>query len=204
MKIYTRKGDGGHTRLYGGAEVSKSDPRVDAYGTVDELNATLGVVLSLDPDDRLGTRGLREVQEDLFVVGSRLAAARPERELARGTIPSLSARRIEEIEAWIDRLDDEVDPLTSFILPGGSEVGAQLHVARTVCRRAERAVVALLEADPALNGEVVPYINRLSDLLFTLARAVNHRDGRPETKWQPARPDRAAEPGAATGEVEDR
>ncbi len=187
MKIYTRRGDTGRTKLFGGAEVSKSDARVEAYGTLDELNALLGVVLALDPDDALGTAELAGVQEDLFVLGSRLAAARPERELARGTIPALGAGRIGQLEVWIDRLDEELEPLTSFVLPGGSLAGAELHVARTVCRRAERAIVNLADDDSALAREVIPYVNRLSDLLFTLARAVNQRAGEPETKWLPAR-----------------
>lgn len=185
MKIYTRKGDAGRTKLFGGLEVSKHDARVTAYGTLDELNASLGMVLALDADDALGTAGLERVQEDLFVLGSRLASARPEREIARGTIPALDPRRIGDLEKWIDRLDGELPPLTAFVLPGGSPAGAQLHVARTVCRRAEREVTALIEQDPALSESVVPYMNRLSDLLFTLARAVNHRAGRPETSWLP-------------------
>ncbi len=159
MKIYTRTGDGGRTKLFGGVEVSKQDLRVDAYGTLDELNAVLGTVLALDRDDEFGT----------------------------GTIPGLAVGRVGELEAWIDGLEEELPPLDAFILPGGCLAGAQLHVARTVCRRAERAVASLLEDDPSLSIEVVPYINRLSDLLFTLARAVNHRAGRSETEWTPMR-----------------
>ena len=192
MKIYTRKGDAGRTKLFGGVEVAKNDPRVDSYGTLDELNALLGVALASDPDDELGIGELSAVQADLFIIGSRLAAARPDRELERGTIPGLPEGRTGELEAWIDRLDEELPALDSFVLPGGSPVGAQLHVARTVCRRAERAIVALAESDPALSVQVVPYINRLSDLLFTLARAANHRAGSPETKWLPASSKRAA------------
>ena len=187
MKIYTRKGDAGRTRLFGGLEVAKHDARVAAYGTFDELNAALGVVLSLDPSGNLGTTDLRRVQEDLFVLGARLAAARPKRELERGTIPGLAPDRIAELEAWIDNLDDELPPLDAFVLPGGCPAGAQLHVARTVCRRAEREVTAVVDADPALSTEVIPYINRLSDLLFMLARAVNHRAGRLEARWLPQR-----------------
>lgn len=183
MKIYTRKGDAGRTKLFGGIEVSKHDGRVAAYGTFDELNATLGVVLALDPQGDLGTADLRNVQEDLFVLGSRLASARPARELERGTIPELGPGRIADLEAWIDRLDEELAPLDSFVLPGGCSAGAQLHLARTVCRRAERDVTALIDDDPALSTAVIPYINRLSDLLFTLARAVNERAGRPEARW---------------------
>jgi len=185
VKIYTRKGDQGRTRLFGGAEVSKHDARVAAYGTLDELNASLGAALALDAGDALGTGELKGVQEDLFVLGSRLAAARPERELERGTIPALAAGRIGELESWIDRLDEELPPLTAFVLPGGCPVGAQLHVARTVCRRAEREVTSLAIEDPALSEVVIPYMNRLSDLLFTLARAVNLRAGRPEAAWLP-------------------
>ncbi|NNK48270.1 MAG: cob(I)yrinic acid a,c-diamide adenosyltransferase [Gemmatimonadetes bacterium] len=188
MKIYTRRGDTGRTKLFGGLEVSKHDARVAAYGTLDELNACLGVVLALDQDDELGTADLSRVQEDLFVLGSRLASARPEREIERGTIPALEPNRIRDLEEWIDRLDEELPPLTAFVLPGGCSAGAQLHVARTVCRRGERKVTALVEADPALSRTVIPYINRLSDLLFTLARAVNLRAGRPETMWLPGRP----------------
>ena len=187
MKIYTRKGDTGRTKLFGGLEVSKHDARVAAYGTLDELNATLGVVLALDPDGELGTADLRHVQEDLFVLGSRLAAARPDREIQRGTIPELESGRIAELEAWIDRLDEELPPLDAFVLPGGCGAGAQLHVARTVCRRAEREVTALIDSEPALRASVIPYVNRLSDLLFTLARSVNNRAGRPEAGWLPQR-----------------
>jgi cob(I)alamin adenosyltransferase len=187
VKIYTRQGDAGRTKLFGGLEVSKHDARVAAYGTFDELNAALGGVLSLDPDGDLGTADLQRVQEDLFILGSRLAAARPERELERGTIPGLAPGRIADLEAWIDSLDEELPPLDAFVLPGGCPAGAQLHVARTVCRRAERDTAALVDADPALSTTVIPYINRLSDLLFTLARAVNHRAGRPEARWLPQR-----------------
>lgn len=187
MKIYTRQGDEGRTKLFGGLEVSKADARVDAYGTLDELNAAIGVVLAQDPDDEFGTAELVRVQEDLFVLGSRLAAARPEREIERGTIPTLDSGRVRALEAWIDRLDEELPALDAFVLPGGGAVGAQLHVARTVCRRAERAVTGLTDSDSALRTEVVPYINRLSDLLFTLARAVNQRSGSPEMKWLPMR-----------------
>lgn len=187
MKIYTRKGDAGRTKLFGGLEVSKHDARVTAYGTLDELNASLGVALALDAGGELGTADLVHAQEDLFILGSRLAAARPDREIERGTIPALEPGRIADLESWIDRLDEELPPLAAFVLPGGCSAGAQLHVARTVCRRAEREVTALIDDDPALSSSVIPYINRLSDLLFTLARAVNHRAGHPETTWLPGR-----------------
>jgi cob(I)alamin adenosyltransferase len=187
VKIYTRKGDAGRTKLFGGLDVSKHDARVAAYGTLDELNASLGLAIALDAEEGLGTADLRRVQKDLFVLGSRLASARPEREIERGTIPALDPGRIADLEAWIDRLDEELAPLTAFVLPGGCTTGATLHIARTVCRRAEREVTALAEQDPALSDAVIPYINRLSDLLFTLARAVNHRAGHPEAAWLPRR-----------------
>ncbi len=200
LKIYTKGGDGGETTLLGGARVPKDEARVAAYGTVDELNAALGAVLALDPDAAalaldpddaaLGEAGpaqLRAVQEDLFMIGARLAAANPDRLLRKGTIPALSADRIDALEAWIDALDAELPALDAFVLPGGSPLAAQLHVARTVCRRAERSVTALLGEQPDLAEVVVPYINRLSDLLFTLARIANRRTGREDAMWRPRR-----------------
>lgn len=190
LKIYTKGGDGGETGLLGGARVSKDDARVAAYGTVDELNAVIGVALALDPEGgTLGESGpaLAAVQEDLFTIGARLASANPERLLRKGTISALSADRIDALEAWIDALDAELPELDAFVLPGGSPLAAQLHIARTVCRRAERGVTALLDAQPDLAEVVVPYINRLSDLLFTLARAANRRAGREDAMWLPQR-----------------
>jgi len=187
MKIYTRTGDEGRTKLYGGDSVPKDDSRVEAYGTLDELNAAIGLALAVDPDSRLGMGGLREVQEDLFVLGSRLAAAEPERAENRGSIPRLEQERIVALETWIDTLDEELAPLDSFVLPGGGPAGAQLHVARTICRRAERSITSLLSEQPDLLLVVLPYVNRLSDLLFTLARAVNARAGRSEERWLPMR-----------------
>lgn len=185
MKIYTRGGDQGETGLFGGDRVPKTEPRVHAYGSVDELNASLGLALALDDENVLRTERVTAVQEDLFAVGARLAAADPGRAYERGLIPPLDGDRVEELEAWIDELDEELPSLRAFVLPGGSRVGAQLHVTRTVCRRAERAVVALLEEHPDLSERIVPYLNRLSDLLFTLARAANRRAGSPEATWNP-------------------
>jgi len=187
MKIYTRTGDRGETKLYGGRKVAKHDARVEAYGTVDELNALLGLVLALDPDRDLGTGDLSDVQSDLFTVGATLAAAEPEKARADGSIPELAPARITALEAWIDRLDGTLAPLDSFILPGGCPAGAQLHVARTVCRRAERAVTRILPDRPDLADAILPYLNRLSDLLFTLARSVNTRSGTSEARWEPMR-----------------
>lgn len=187
MKIYTKTGDRGETSLYGGRKVPKHDARVEAYGTVDELNAWLGLVLALDRDRTLGTGDLEAVQSDLFAVGAALAAAEPEKAKARGSIPELPAARIEALEAWIDRLDATLEPLDSFILPGGSPAGAHLHVARTVCRRAERAATLILPDRPDLADTIIPYLNRLSDLLFTLARSVNSTAGTSEARWEPMR-----------------
>jgi cob(I)alamin adenosyltransferase len=193
MKIYTKTGDRGETKLYGGVTVPKHDARVEAYGTVDELNAILGTVIALDPQDDLGTGDLVEVQSDLLTLGALLAAADPERAMKRGTLPEFSHDRVTDLEDWIDRLDSDLQPLDAFILPGGSPAGAQLHVARTVCRRAERAITPLLDARPEFGDVLLPYINRLSDLLFTLARSVNTLSGTVEARWEPMRrrrPDR--------------
>jgi cob(I)alamin adenosyltransferase len=130
---------------------------------------------------------LADVQRDLFVIGARLAASRPDRELQRGTIPDLDPGRTESLEAWIDRLDSELPELDAFILPGGSRVAAQLHVARTVCRRAERSVTALLDELPALGEVILPFINRLSDLLFALARWANAGTNVGDVRWLPVR-----------------
>lgn len=187
MKIYTKTGDRGDTKLFGGVTVPKHDARVEAYGTVDELNAILGSVLALDPQGDLGTGGLVEVQSDLLTLGALLAAANPERAKKKHTLPELSPGRVAELEAWIDELDSELKPLDAFILPGGSLLGAQLHVARTVCRRAERAITPLLAERPEFGDVLLPFINRLSDLLFTLARSVNNHAGTEEARWEPMR-----------------
>ena len=193
MKIYTKTGDRGDTKLYGGVTVPKHDARVEAYGTVDELNALLGAALALDADGSLGTGGLREIQSDLLTLGAILSAADPKGALKRDTIPELPASKVTDLEAWIDRLDSELEPLDAFILPGGSHAGSLLHVARTVCRRAERAITPLLEQRPELGEVLLPYMNRLSDLLFNLARSVNAVSGTKEARWEPMRrrrPDR--------------
>ncbi len=186
-KIYTRRGDAGETGLIGATRVSKDDPRVEAYGNVDELNAVLGSVIASDADDTLDPERLHLIQEDLFVIGARLATADPDRARRKGAIPELPPERVGELEAWIDELDAELVPLTAFILPGGSPLAARLQVARTVCRRAERAIIGLLSSQPDLGELVVPYVNRLSDLLFTLARYANHRAGVEDTVWAPRR-----------------
>lgn len=187
MKIYTRGGDAGQTGLFGGDRVAKDDPRVQAYGAIDELNAALGLVIALDEDGILEQPALVALQEDLFVIGARLAAADPRRALRKGTIPELPEARVTVLEGWIDELTEELPPLDAFILPGGTPLAAQLQVARTVCRRAERAIVGLVDQQPDLAEVILPYMNRLSDLLFTLARAANHGAGVSETTWLPQR-----------------
>ena len=179
MKIYTKTGDAGETSLFGNSRVSKADPRVDAYGEVDEVNACLGAALAAGVGDDIAAV-LTTVQKDLFAVGARLAD--PSARIAdRVTKATVTADQIELLERTIDRLETELAPLRRFILPGGSPAGALLHLARTVCRRAERRVVAL-GADSVEPGVII-YLNRLSDLLFVMARAVNHRAGIPETEW---------------------
>lgn len=180
-RIYTRTGDKGETGLFGGGRVPKSDARVEAYGSVDELNSVLGWAMTVL--DAAEATELRVVQSDLFTIGAQLAT--PEKTRGRKPIvPELPAQRVTDLEKWIDRLEDELPELRTFILPGGSASGAALHVARTVCRRAERRVVTLAAAEP-IADVIVTYLNRLSDLLFVLARAVNHRAGSPETPWLP-------------------
>ena len=179
VKLYTRSGDGGETALVGGARVSKADPRVEAYGDVDELNALLGFVRSSGVDADVADV-LAGLQRDLFALGARLAD--PDAHLAgRVAKASLGANDVERLETLIDRFDAEPPPLRRFILAGGTPAGAALHLARTVCRRAERRMVALSE--PQVEPNLLAYINRVSDLLFALARAVNHRAGVTETEW---------------------
>ncbi len=187
MKIYTKGGDHGETTLFGGVRVLKTDARVEAYGALDEFGAVLGFALALDTAGLIDRNAMGLVQEDLFVIGARLAAADPRKALEKGTIPALGANRVGELEQWIDELDAELPALDAFILPGGCPAGAQLHAARTICRRAERAIVGLTPEQPELRNLVLPYMNRLSDLLFTLARVVNLRADQPEQQWAPVR-----------------
>ena len=179
MKIYTRTGDRGETGLFDGTRVPKSDARVSTYGDVDELNAWLGLVRSGSDDAELGGM-LERIQRDLFALGARLADPAG-RIAARVTRAALTPGDITRLEGWIDLLEAELPPLSRFILAGGSTTGATLHVARTVCRRAERAMVAL--GLDAFEPDLLTYINRLSDLLFVMARAANRRAGVTETEW---------------------
>ena len=179
MKIYTKTGDAGETSLFDQTRVSKADPRVDAYGEVDELNACLGAARAAGLDADLGDV-LAQVQRDLFALGARLAD--PSSRIAgRVTKAAIVDADVSRLEAAIDQLEGELPPLRRFILPGGAPPGAMLHLARTVCRRAERRVIAL-GAD-AVAPILVVYLNRLSDLLFVIARAANHRAGMPEIEW---------------------
>jgi cob(I)alamin adenosyltransferase len=183
QRIYTGTGDAGETGLFGGGRVAKSHPRVEAYGAVDELNAVLGWVVAAV--DEPGIRaGLPQVQADLFAIGAHLATVVAEGRPAP-KLPSLPEDRIPELERWIDAAEARLPELRSFILPGGSPGGAALHMARTVCRRAERRVVEL-SRESALDGSIVVYLNRLSDLLFVLARLENRHAGAAEQPWAPA------------------
>lgn len=186
-RIYTRTGDDGTTGLGSGERVSKSSLRIDAYGCVDELNSHLGRARADGLVGELETL-VAEVQESLFVLGAELAAARRRGggEEARLEIEEPSVRAL---EAAIDRLEAELEPLKHFILPAGSSGATQLHVARTVCRRAERAVVRL-DAEEAVRSEAVRYLNRLSDLLFVMARYENARRGVEDVVWSPGPPRR--------------
>jgi cob(I)alamin adenosyltransferase len=182
QRIYTKSGDLGDTGLFGGGRVRKSHPRVEAYGAVDELNAVLGWTLTAVREPRIRDR-LTTVQSDLFAIGAHLATHVPEGR-PRPKLPELPDARIDEMEAWMDEADGELPELRSFILPGGTPGGAALHVARTVCRRAERRVIELGAGDDVAPGIVV-YLNRLSDLLFMLARLENSHGGGAEQPWLP-------------------
>lgn len=181
MRIYTRTGDGGETSLFSGQRVPKDDPRVEAYGTVDELNSVLGLVraeaLPADVDQLLA-----QIQHDLFTLGADLATPPGTRRAAQA--PRVGPDHVRALEAAIDRHQSQLPPLRSFILPAGPRPVALLHVARTVARRAERRVVAL-HRQGAGAPVAVSYLNRLSDLLFVLARAVAARTGAEEVPWQP-------------------
>lgn len=182
-RIYTRTGDRGQTGLFGGGRVQKDHSRVEAYGAVDELNAAIGSALVATSYQEV-SEILRTVQKDLFALGARLATPAPQAGRKQPALPALPRDRISAMEAWIDGAEEELPPLRAFILPGGSAAGAALHLARTVCRRAERRVVRLA-GEEDMDDDVVVYLNRLSDLLFMLARVVNHRAGAEEVEWHP-------------------
>lgn len=180
-RIYTRTGDDGSTGLFGGGRVAKYDVRVEAYGAVDELNAVLGVAIALSEDIQIRDR-LRSLQPDLFAIGAHLATPNVESPAAKH-LPTLPETRAAEMEQWIDEADTELPPLRVFVMPGGSRDAAALHHARTVARRAERRVAALA-AEQTVAPSVIVYLNRLSDLLFAIARLANHRSGTGDVEWE--------------------
>lgn len=185
MKLYTRQGDRGDTSLLGGRETRKDDVRIEACGTIDELNAALGLAAARaegELRERLG-----RVQTDLFAMGAALVS--PDTHEARPrAAPALGEPDVERLERWIDQADEATPPLRNFILPGGTELAARLHVARTVCRRAERRIVAAAALQPVA-AETLQYANRLSDLLFAWARLANHEANVMDVVWR-TRPDR--------------
>jgi cob(I)alamin adenosyltransferase len=183
-RIYTKTGDAGETGLFGGGRVPKSHPRVEAYGAVDELNATLGWAGATVRTSSIGDT-LRLLQPDLFAIGAHLATPVTEGRTPP-ELPPLPHERIAALESWIDAAEADLPELRSFILPGGSAGGAALHVARTVCRRAERRVVELALGE-AVAGVIIVYLNRLSDLLFVLARLENQHASAVEQSWAPRR-----------------
>jgi cob(I)alamin adenosyltransferase len=181
MKIYTRTGDRGQTGLFGGARVEKDDPRVEAYGTVDETNAVIGTARAAGVAPEMDAL-LAELQSDLFVVGAELACV-PGRE-DKLEMKLIDESDVERLERAIDDAERDLPPLKSFVLPGGTPAAAALHLARTVCRRAERRVLTSGN-DSDLRAEMVIYLNRLSDLLFVLARRANHDSSVVDVPWQP-------------------
>ena len=180
-RIYTKTGDEGMTGLGGGRRVAKDSPRVRAYGTVDELNSAIGVALALGLSERV-TAELRTIQNELFDLGSDLCW--PDDDERRDRIPTVKPEHVKRLERLIDALNEVVGPLTNFLLPGGAPGAAQLHVARTVCRRAEREAITLSHEE-TIGELVLPYLNRLSDALFVMARYENNQRGIDEPLWQP-------------------
>ncbi len=180
MKIYTRTGDKGHTGLWGGKRISKDSIRIQAYGTVDECNAVIGLATSVLPEEKAYASlkaMLRQIQNDLFVVGADLAS-----EIDIENVTRVASENIEQLEQWIDELEESLPPLTQFILPGGTTLASYLHLARTVCRRSERWAVRLKHQEE-INTAVMLYLNRLSDFLFVAARYANHLNDTPDVPW---------------------
>jgi cob(I)alamin adenosyltransferase len=179
MKIYTKTGDKGKTSLFGGLRVSKDALRIDAYGTIDELNSHIGAIRSMKPENEID-QVLENLQIDLFTLGADLAT--PSRKKG-AVVKRIEPHHIGQAEKTIDHLDSRLEPLQNFILPGGSKIAAQIHIARTVCRRAERCVVRLSRKE-SIGTIPIIYLNRLSDLLFVLARYANKLERTEETKWR--------------------
>ena len=182
MKIYTRRGDEGDTGLLGGGRVAKNHPRLHAYGTVDELSSFLGAARSQTRVPATAARLVR-IQRDLFAIGASLARPVPAKGRKQPLASEVPVARIAEMEAWMDEADRALPQLRNFILPGGTPGAAALHLARAVCRRAERATVSLAAREPVGDG-ILPYLNRLSDLLFVLARVENHAAGETDQTWE--------------------
>ncbi|MDD5336982.1 MAG: cob(I)yrinic acid a,c-diamide adenosyltransferase [Candidatus ainarchaeum sp.] len=178
MKIYTRKGDGGETSIIGGRVVAKDDARIEATGKVDELNSVIGIVIAFSEDPELREK-LLKIQRTLFVLGSDLATPLGE----KIAIPRLSPQKASELEEMIDAIDAGLPKITSFVLPGGSKTASLMHLARVICREAERKVVALKRQE-GVNDAIPIYLNRLSDLLFMFARSINYKKKVPETLWR--------------------
>lgn len=179
VKIYTKKGDAGQTGLFGGGELPKDDLRIAAYGTVDELNAVAGLAQVQSEIPKVSS-ALREVQKQLFVLGAELATLKPSDSMLKGFIQD---QHVSQLEGQIDRWEETLSPLKNFILPGGGKTAASLHLARTVCRRAERQMVTLHRRQP-LRPVLLKYINRLSDWFFVLSRIANHLEHKPDILWE--------------------
>ncbi len=179
MKIYTKTGDQGETGLFAGPRIPKDHPRIEAYGTVDELNAALGQA-RLHESDALIDQVLQEVQNDLFSLGAELATPDPKKH----GLELLDESRVEALERAIDRAEERLPPLTQFVLPGGTAAACSLHLARAVARRAERRVVTLARTEQPVSLRLIRYLNRLGDLLFVLARLANHHAGVPDRPWE--------------------
>lgn len=178
MKIYTKRGDAGETSLFGGKRVLKTDDRIEAYGTVDELNSVLGLALSFNPSKTIAEI-LHHLQDELFVLGADLATPMDKKE----KIARIDNDKITHLEVTIDKLDEELEPMKFFIHPGGTSASSTLHIARTVCRRAERACITCIQSTE-ISPNTISYLNRLSDLLFVMARYENMKAGISEEKWK--------------------
>ena len=186
MKLYTRSGDDGSTGLFGGDRVSKDHPRVEAYGTLDELNASIGLAaVACDPGSPLGKRlseTFQKLQSRLFDIGADVAT--PEGNKHEAKIIRITQSHIDELETLIDEMEEGNEPMTNFVMPGGTELASRLHVARTICRRAERRLISLSLTE-TVTPEPIIFINRLSDLLFAMARRANHEEGVGDVPWIP-------------------
>jgi cob(I)alamin adenosyltransferase len=175
MRIYTKFGDKGNTSLLGGTAILKSDPRLEAYGSVDELNAVLGIVISFSENGVL-TESITRMQSDLFIIGAELSSK-------GAKVRQISLKRVSDMEAEIDKIEADLPPIHHFIFPGGSKTASLLHLARTVCRRAERAIVALSQKEK-VNPDIIVYMNRVGDLLFVLGRYENYKKKVPDVTWK--------------------